>query len=279
LKHRVTINDATSRDPLLRWRELREYKDFLALLVWRELHLRYRHTLIGVGWSFLNPLLTMAVFVLIVPNLVSHEMLKASTGGVPYSIFVYCGMAPWACFSHTLTRCNTSFVDQWALLKNMYFPRFALPFAKVLAALAELLISLVVLFLLMAAQRVWPSHNLFLLPLFLLPLTVASTGIGLFLAILQVRYRDIYFILQFCLQLGLLVTPIWFPTNALPPHLRWILALNPMTGVVEGFRWAVLGTGPPSIDVVAVSTLTGVILLLIGLKVFQSRQETVADYV
>lgn len=279
MRFQTTVNDAASHESLVRWRELAAYRDFLVLLVWRELHLRYRHTAIGIGWSFLNPLLTMAVFVLIVPNLVSHNTLMASTGGVPYAVFVYCGMAPWACFSQAIIRCSTSLVDQNALIKNMYFPRSMLPLAKVIAALAELLIGLVVLFLLMAVLQVWPSRNLLLLPLFFVPLLVATLGCGLILSILQVRYRDVFFLVQFALQLGLLVTPVWFPLSALPERTRWLLALNPMTAVVQGFRWAVLGLEPPSLAILAVCLVMSAAVLGIGLAFFRARQSTVADHV
>lgn len=279
MNDQVTINDSASRHTILPWREFLEYRDFVSLLVWRELHLRYRHTLIGIGWSFLNPLLTMAVFVLIVPNLLSHERLQATTQGVPYAVFVYCGMAPWAFFSQTLTRCNTCLVDQYALLKNMYFSRLALPVSKVIAALVEMFLGLVVLTLLMAVLRVWPSHNVVYLPLFMIPMMVASTGLGLILAMLQVRYRDIYFLMQFGLQFGLLLTPVWYSMSALPRNTRLLLALNPMAAVVEGFRWAVLGTTAPSPGIVALSALGSLTLFFAGLWIYQSREETVADYV
>ena len=279
MKTSVTVNDAQAPDPLLRWKELREYHDFLRLLIWRELHLRYRHTAIGIGWSFLHPLLTMLVFVLIVPNLVSRERLMSATGGVPYSIFVYCGMAVWTCFSHALVRCNTSLVDQRDLIKNMYFPRIALPLSKVLAAVVELLIGILVLLLLMALLRVWPSPNIVLLPLMLVPLLLTAFGCGLLLAIVQVRFRDVFFVLQFALQLGMLVTPVWFPVSALPPSTRWIVALNPLSAIVQGFRWAVLGVDAPSLGVVCGSLAVSGLLLIGGLLVFRRRQATVADHV
>jgi lipopolysaccharide transport system permease protein len=279
MSERISVNDAGIRSPMLRWSELVAYRDFLSMLVWRELHLRYRHTLIGAGWSFLNPFLTMLVFSLIVPNLVSRQTLAASTGGVPYAAYVYCGMAPWACFSHALTRCNMSLVDQSALLRNMYFPRLALPLSCVLAALTELLISLAALAVLMAVLRVPPSRNMALLPLFFVPLIVASLGAGLILAMVQVRYRDVFFLMQFGIQLGLLVTPVWFPLSALHGPARWVVALNPMTAVVQGFRWAVFGIDAPSPDVVAISGITTAALLWVGLQYFRARQETVADHV
>lgn len=275
----LIVNDAVSGEPLVRWRELAAYHDFLLMLVWRELYLRYRHTAIGVGWSFLHPLLTMAVFVLIVPSLVSHEKLMASTGGIPYPVFVYCGMAPWACFAHALTRCNTTLVDQHALIKNMYFPLLVLPLAKVLAALAELMIGLVVLFIMMAVLGVRPSVNLLFLPALLAPLLLVAFGGGLILSTLQVRYRDIFYLVQFGLQMGLLVTPVWFPLSAMPERTRWLLALNPMAGIVQGFRWAVLGLEPPAPGVMAVSVVASLVLLIAGLVVFRARQATVADYV
>jgi lipopolysaccharide transport system permease protein len=275
----VTVNDATARAPLARWREFVEYRDFLFLLVWREVYLRYRHTLVGIGWSFINPLVTMAVFGLIVPSLVSPKTLSTYTGGVPYAIYVFCGLVPWTCFAHALTRANTSLVDQGPLLKNMYFPRAMLPLSKVLAALAELGLALVALFLIMAVLRVAPSWNLFLLPLFFIPLIAAALGGGLFLSMAQVRYRDIFFLEQFAIQLGLLVTPVWFPLNALPGPVRWAIAFNPMTAVVQGFRWAVLGVDAPSPEVLAASCATAAIWLLAGLHFFRRRQEMVADHV
>jgi lipopolysaccharide transport system permease protein len=156
----VAVNDATLRPKLFEWRELRSYFDFLRLLVWREMHLRYRHTLIGIGWSFLNPLMTMAVFGLIVPNLVSRQQLAMYTHGVPYPLYVFCGLVPWNCFAHALTRATTCLLDQRELLKNVYFPRLALPFSKVIAACADLLIAFAALLALMAVTRTAPSWNL-----------------------------------------------------------------------------------------------------------------------
>lgn len=275
----VAVNDAGVEAPLLEWRELRDYRDLLALLVWREMHLRYRHTLIGVGWSFLNPLLTMAVFGLIVPNLVSRQQLAEYTRGVPYPLYVFCGLVPWNCFAHALTRATTCLVDQKALLKNVYFPRLALPLSKVIAACADLLIAFAALLALMAFARTAPSLNLVFLPLFLLPLLAAATGAGLILSVLQLRYRDVFFLMQFFMQMGLLVTPVWFPLEALPPALRWLVACNPMTGVVQGFRWAALKAPAPSVSVLAVSSAAAAVLLLAGLLFFRKRQETIADYV
>jgi len=275
----ILVNDAAARTPLVRWRELVEYRDFLSLLIWREIHLRYRHTFVGIGWSFLNPLVTMAVFGLVVPSLVSHKTLSAYTGGVPYPIYVFCGIVPWTCFAHALTRANTSLVDQGALLKNTYFPRAMLPLSKVLAALVESLIALVALFLIMVVLRVPPSWHICLLPLFFFPLIAAALGAGLFLSVAQVRYRDVFFLTQFAIQLGLLVTPVWFPLKALPEPVRWAMALNPMTAVVQGFRWSVLGVDAPSPEVIAVSCATAAVWVVFGLHFFRRRQEMVADYV
>ncbi|MGA2436291.1 MAG: ABC transporter permease [Bryobacteraceae bacterium] len=279
MRDSVSVNDAAARAPLVRWRELFDYRDFLRLLVWREVYLRYRHTMVGIGWSFINPLATMAVFGLIVPSLVGAKTLATYTGGVPYPIYVFCGVVPWTCFAHALTRANTSLVDQGALLKNMYFPRAMLPLSKVLAALVELSIALVALFLIMAVLRVHPSWHLVLLPLFFIPLLAAALGGGLFLAVAQVPYRDVFFLAQFGIQLGLLVTPVWFPLSALPEPIRFAIALNPMTAVVQGFRWTVLGVDAPAAGVLAASCTTAAIWLAGGLYFFRKRQETVADYV
>jgi lipopolysaccharide transport system permease protein len=273
------VNDAALPAPLFEWRELRSYYDFLALLVWREIHLRYRHTLVGVGWSFLNPLMTMAVFGLIVPNLMSRQQLASYTHGVPYTLYVLCGLAPWNCFSHALTRANTCMVDQSALVKNMYFPRITLPLSKVLAACVDLLINVVVLLVLMAIMRVVPSWKLVFVPLLLLPLLACALGGGMILSVLQLRYRDIFFLMQFLIQMGLLVTPVWFPLEALPAPLQWAIAANPMTGVVQGFRWAVLGAPAPPASVAAVSSLAAFVILGCALVFFRKRQETIADYV
>jgi lipopolysaccharide transport system permease protein len=275
----VTVNDANLRSPLLRWRELRAYHDFLGVLVWREIHLRYRHTLIGIGWSFLNPLMTMAIFGLIVPNLMSRQTLASHTHGVPYPLYVMCGLVPWNCFVHALTRANTCLLDQSALLKNMYFPRLMLPLSKIVAACVELVIALAALLALMGLFRRAPSPYLIFFPLFLAPLLSAALGGGLFLSVLQLRYRDILFLLQFVVQLGLLVTPVWFPLEALPKPIQWAIACNPMTAVIQGFRWAAFHAPPPSLTVLASSSITSLALLAAGVCFFRSRQETIADYV
>ncbi len=276
---RAFTNDAASRPALINWAELGEYRDFLRLLVWRQIEHRYRHTIIGVGWVVLNPMLTMVVFGVIVPYLISPEQLAVQTGGVPYPLYVYCGLVPWTCFSHAVTRSNTSLMDQAPLLKNLYFPRVMLPLAQVGAALVELLIACVALAVAMLVLRVPPARTIVLLPLFLLLLATASFGVGVLLAMAHVRYRDVFFVAQYGLQLGLLVTPVWFSLGALPLSLRWIVALNPMAAVVQGFRWAVLGVDAPSATVLAVSGSVSVGVLLLGLRYFSRRQEVVADYV
>ncbi len=275
----ISVNNSAERAPLWSWRELSTYRDFLFLLVWREVHSRYRHTLIGVGWTFLNPLLTMLIFGLIVPNLVSKETLQAHTQGVPYSVYVYCGLVPWTCFTHAVTRCNTCLLEQAPLLKNLYFPRVMLPLSRVAAALAELLVAFVALLLLMAVLRVAPSVNIVALPAFLLLLAVVALGCGLLLAMVQVRYRDVLFAAQYGLQLGMLITPVWFSLAALPSSVRWLIGLNPMAAVVEGFRWAVLGVGQPDTAMLGASAGIGLVLLVTGLWYFGRRQENVADYV
>jgi lipopolysaccharide transport system permease protein len=275
----VAVNDAAAHAPMVRWSELVEYRDFLRLLVWREVYLRYRHTVVGIGWSFINPLATMAVFGLIVPSLVSRNTLAGFTRGVPYAVYVFCGVVPWACFAHALTRANTCLIDNGALIKNMYFPRLMLPLSKVLAALVELLIALAALFLIMAALRIHPSWHVLLLPLVFVPLVAAALGGGLFLSAAQVPYRDVFFLTQFAIQLGMLVTPVWYPLSALPGPLRWALALNPMTAVVQGFRWAVLGVDAPSRGMLAASCAAAAVWMFGGLHFFRRRQETVADYV
>ncbi len=279
MKLEICENDAALRAPLLDFAELTAYHDFLFLLVWREIHMRYRHTLIGLGWTFLNPLLTMVVFGLIVPNLVSRDTLAAQTQGVPYAVYVFCGLVPWTCFSHAVTRSNTCLVEQAPLLKNMYFPRLMLPLSRVLAALSELAIAFLALFVLMAVLRVPPSPHIVVLPFFLLVLMASSFGAGLILSMAQVRYRDVLFAAQYAMQLGLLVTPVWFSLNALPPTLRWVVGLNPMAAVVEGFRWAILGVDRPTAAVVATSAGVSLLLVWVGLWYFGRRHETVADYV
>ncbi len=273
------VNDASSRPVLFSWSELHEYRDFLRLLIWRQLEHRYRQTLLGVGWVVINPLLTMSIFGVIVPYLVAPQRLAEQTGGVPYPLYVYAGLIPWTCFAHAVTRSNTSLMDHAPLLKSLYFPRVMLPLSQVLAALVELAIAGGALAIAMLILRVPPSPTIVLLPLFLILLAVASFGIGLLLGMAHVRYRDVLFVAQYGLQLGLLVTPVWFSLGALPESVRWLVALNPMAAVVQGFRWAVLGVDPPSMTVIAVSGGVAMALLGIGLRYFSRRQEIVADYV
>lgn len=275
----ICENNSQRPAPLVDFGELVAYRDFLFLLIWREIQSRYRHTLIGVGWTVVNPLLTMVVFGLIVPHLISKDALRAQTQGVPYAVYLYCGLVPWTCFSHAVTRANTCLIEQAPLLKNMYFPRLMLPLSRVVAALSEMTIAFAALFLLMAGWRVVPSPHIAALPFFLLLLIVFCFGLGLILAMAQVRYRDVLFAAQYALQLGLMVTPVWFSLNALPPSLRWVVGLNPMAAVVEGFRWALLGVDKPSLEVVVSSSCVSFILMITGVWYFGRRQETVTDYV
>ena len=255
-------------------REMWEHRDLLEALIRRDLTVRYKQTIAGVLWVLGQPILTTVTLSLLLVRLVGQ-----SPKGTPLPLFVYVGMVPWAYFTHALTKSSTCFVEHAGLVTRVYLPRLLIPMASILAALVDFGLAFLILPILMAIYGVAPSLTLAALPLILVLMIVSTFGIGLWLASLDAEFRDISFAMPFLLQLGLFVTPIFYSSEIVPFPLRWLYALNPMAGVVEGMRWSLLNAGPPPLEVMTISIIGTLVILTSGLYVFQRREPNLADVI
>jgi lipopolysaccharide transport system permease protein len=252
--------------------ELWRARELVGFLAWRDLHIRYRQTVIGVLWAIIQPFLTMVVFTVVFGHLAG---LKSE--GVPYPIFVYAALVPWQFFVYCLTQSGNALISNQNLITKVYFPRLAIPLAVVLAGLVDFAVASVVLGAMMVFYGVVPTVAIALLPLFLLLALVTALGAGLVLSATAVRFRDVQYVTPFLVQLWLFTTPIAYEPGIFPQPWRSLLGLNPMTGVVEGFRWALLGThSAPGISIL-LSTGVALALLIVGLFTFRRMEASFAD--
>jgi len=258
----------------LRLRELWNYRELLYFLTWRDIKVRYKQTALGSLWAVLQPLLTMVVF-----SLFFGRLAKVPSDGIPYPIFSFAALVPWTMFAYGLTQSSTSLVTSANLIKKIYFPRLVIPIASVLSALVDFMIAFVVLLVMMAIYHITPTMNALWLPALVLLALVTSLGVGLWLCALNVQYRDVKYVLPFLTQLWMFATPIAYPSSLLPQPWRTLYGLNPLAGVVEGFRWALLGTNTQPGLMILVSSFAAVGLLISGAYYFRRMEKTFADIV
>jgi homopolymeric O-antigen transport system permease protein len=258
----------------LKLRELWSYRELIYFLVWRDIKVRYKQTVLGAAWAILQPLFTMLVF-----SIFFGKLAKVPSDGTPYPIFSYCGLIPWMFFSSGLNFSTNSVVTSANLVKKVYFPRLAIPLATVLSVLPDFFLSFSVLLAMMGWYKTVPSLNIVWLPLFVLLALVTSMGAGLWLAALNVKYRDIRYIVPFLTQFWMFATPIAYPSSLLKEPWHTVYGLNPMVGVVEGFRWALLGTKTPPGPMVWASAAAALLLLVSGAYYFRKTESTFADIV
>ena len=269
----IRITPAEGR-PRLELRELWAYRELLFFLVWRDIKVRYKQTELGVAWALLQPVLTMAVF-----SLFFGRVVRVPSDGVPYPAFSLAALVPWTFFAYGLTQSANSVVADQQLITKVYFPRLAIPTATVLSGLADLVPSLVVLLGLLAYYEIVPSLAvLWIVPLLLLAF-VTALGAGVWLAALNVRYRDVRYTVPFLTQLWLFATPVAYPSSLIGEPWRTLYGLNPMAGVVEGFRWALLGTDTAPGPMIAASAAAAVLMLVGGLYYFRSMEDSFADVI
>jgi len=257
------------------WRDLWRYRELFYFLAWRDLLVRYKQTVVGVAWSLIRPFLTMIVL-----TVVFGKFGKMPAGGVPYPILVFCGMLPWQFFSTALSESGNSLVTNSNLISKVYFPRLVVPASSVITSFADFLISAAFLVALMLWYHFIPSWNILLLPLFILLAFAASFGAGLWIAALMVKYRDFRFIVPFIVQFGLYISPVGFDSSVVPQKWRLLYSLNPVVGVIDGFRWAILG-GEHAIDWSGlVMSIGGVMALMFtGIWYFRKTERTFADII
>jgi len=261
----------------LQLRALWEYRELLGFLVWRDVKVRYKQTALGVAWIILQPLVSMVIF-----TVLFGYLLQAPSDGAPYAVFAFAGLLPWNYFAGSLTRSSQSLVGSANLITKVYFPRLVIPISGVLGGLVDFGVASLVLAGLMALYRIPPTANIIWLPAFLLLALATALGFGLWLAALNVRYRDVNYLVPFLVQIWMYLTPVIYSVTLIPERFRWLLALNPMTGVVGGFRWALLGgvmeTEPPGM-LFAVSVLITLVVLVSGAIFFRSTERTFADVI
>jgi lipopolysaccharide transport system permease protein len=264
----------------LRLKDVWAYRELLYFLVWRDVKIRYKQTILGAAWAILQPLLTMLVFTIFFGNLA-----RVGSDGLPYPLFSLAGLLPWTFFAQGLSQSSTSIVSDSSLITKVYFPRLVIPIAAVLSGVVDFGISFLVLLGMMAWYGAWPTTLALLLPLFLLLAMGAALGVGLWLSALNVEYRDVRYVVPFFIQIWLFVTPVIYPASRVASKLKelglpvWIYGLNPMAGVVEGFRWALLRSGSLQVSVLAASVVVTLVLLVSGAYYFRRMERRFADVV
>jgi lipopolysaccharide transport system permease protein len=258
----------------LNLRELWLYRELIYFLTWRDLKVRYKQTVLGAGWAILQPVLSMIVF-----SIFFGSLLNVPSEGVPYPIFSYAALLPWGVFAKALNDTGRSLVSNRAMLTKIYFPRMVIPLASVFSSLADFLIAFIVMLGLMLYYRIAPTSNIWTLPLFLLLAVITALGVGLWLSAMNVLYRDIGYMIPYITQLWFYLTPIVYSSSEVPEEWRFFYALNPMVGVVEGFRWALLGTADAPDPMIAVSATISLVIFISGMFYFRRMERTFADMV
>jgi lipopolysaccharide transport system permease protein len=257
------------------WRDLWRYRELFFFFAWRDMLVRYKQTVVGISWSIIRPILTMGVL-----TFVFGKLGRMPSGGAPYPLLVFCGMLPWLFFSTAIMESGNSLVSNSNMISKVYFPRLALTASTVMTSLVDFLISSVFLVGLMVWYRATPPAGVVLIPLFVLLMFGLSLGAGMWIGALMVRYRDFRFIVPFIVQFGLYISPVGFLSGVVPERFRLIYALNPMVGIIDGFRWCLLGASSyiyrPGIAIAMVDVL---ILLLSGIWYFRRTERTFADII
>lgn len=258
----------------LNLRDLWNYRELIFFFTWRDLKVRYKQTLLGAAWAILQPFLTMVVF-----SIFFGGLAKVPSDGVPYPIFSYAALLPWTLFSKALQDASRSLVSSANIISKVYFPRLILPLSSTLAGLVDFVIALVVLVGMMFFYGIQPTANTWTLPLFVLLALITAIGVGLWLSALNVMYRDVGYIIPFLTQFWMYITPIAYPASMVPEQWKFLYALNPLTGVVEGFRWALLGTGDGPSYTLLISASIAILLTISGLFYFRRMERKFADMV
>lgn len=257
------------------WRDLWRYRELFYFLAWRDLLVRYKQTVVGVSWSFIRPLLTMIVL-----TVVFGKLGKMPSGGVPYPLLVFCGMLPWQFFSTALTESGNSLVTNSNLISKVYFPRFVIIGSSVITSFVDFLISAAFLVVLLVWYHYAPPVAALFLPLFVMLVFGASLGVGLWVAALMVEYRDFRFIVPFIVQFGLYISPVGFQSGVVPERFRFLYALNPMVGIIDGFRWCLLGARNgiywPGIVIAVIDVI---LLVASGIWYFRRTEQSFADVI
>jgi lipopolysaccharide transport system permease protein len=255
-------------------RELWRYRELIYFFIWRDIKVRYKQTILGGAWAIIQPFFTMLIF-----SLFFGRLAKVPSDSVPYPIFAFAALVPWQFFATGVTLSSTSLVSDSNLLKKVYFPRLVVPISKVLSGSLDFLLAFAMLVMLMVYYHIRPTSHVAWLPFFLVLELTTSLGVSMWCSAMHVQFRDVQYAIPFLLQVWLFATPIAYPSSLLPQPWRTIYGINPMVGVVEGFRWALLGTKATPGPIVLVSFLTSICLLVGGAFYFRRLERTFADVV
>ena len=274
-RDRITIL-APGRAERNYWRDLWAYRELFAILAWRDVSVRYKQTVIGVAWAVVRPALTVVVFTIIF----GHLAKLPTDGSVPYPVMVFAGMLPWFLFSSVLSDASGSLIGNANLITKVYFPRLVIPTATAMVALVDFVINFAMLAVMMAWTGFWPSWRILFLPAFVLLALLASLGPALWITALNVKYRDFRYVIPFLVQFGLYVSPVGFSSAVVPEHWRFWYSLNPVVGVIDGFRWCILGGDSPLyLPGFAASLAIVAFFLWFGIRYFRATERTFADVV
>ena len=257
----------------INFRELWRYRDLLLLMIWRDISARFRQSIIGYGWAVVRPLVSAAIF-----TLVFHVFVRVKTE-IPYPIFAFAGLIPWMYFSTTFSGITGSVVSSSSLIRKVYFPRLLLPLSTVFVGLVELALQFVVLLMMMVFYRYTPGWPILTLPFFVLVIIFTALAFGIWLTALNVAYRDIGMAVPFIVQIWMYLCPIVYPISSVPEKFQALYALNPMVGVIEGFRWSLLGGPPPNWAMLSISMCVVIVVAMSGLMYFRRMETTFADII
>ena len=258
----------------INFQELWSARELLYFFVWRDIKVRYKQTAIGAAWAVIQPFMTMVVF-----SLFFGKLAKMDSHGLPYPVFYYCALLPWTYFAGALQQSTNVVVDQQNVITKVYFPRLVLPLAAVTSGLLDFSISFMVFAGIMVWYRIKPGPALLLFPLFLALTVLTALGVGLWLSTLNALYRDVRYVVPFLIQFWLFASPVAYPSSLVPERWRWMYGLNPMAGVIEGFRWSLTGRGQPPSIMLAISAVMVLLLVAGGVVFFNSMEGTIADVV
>lgn len=258
------------------WSDLWRYRELFIVLAWRDISVRYKQTIIGVAWALIRPFLTMLVFTVIFGRVAKLP----SDGNAPYALMVFAAMLPWSLFSTSLGEASNSLISNANLISKVYFPRLIIPTATVVTTFVDFLISFIILLGMIAYYQFLPSWNLLLLPIFIILALLASIGPGLWITAINVKYRDFRYVIPFVVQFGLYISPVGFSSNVIPEKWRLLYSLNPMVGVIDGFRWCILGGASPIYwPGFALSITIATFFLWLGISSFRKMEKSFADLI
>ncbi len=271
LQHRIVIKPRTGLSAL-DWRELNEYRDLFLFLVWRAIRVRYAQSALGIGWAVVQPVFSMIVYTVIL-----GKLAKISSDGVPYAVFSFAGLVPWTYFANALTDSTNSLIGNSNMISKVYFPRLILPLASVLAKLVDFAIALVLLFCLMLWYGIAPNGSIVALPLLILLMMLTAAGLGMWFTAMAIQYRDVSYAMGFVVQLFMYAAPVVYPASLIPEQYRLLYALNPMVGVIEGFRAALLGTRAMPWEFIGIGAVVALCLFFTGAVYFRFKERIFAD--